>query len=107
RVTTRRLIRVARWTLRPASNNAGINELTMRYTSRPRKSPRQSLFGQRDAYGRRRLSKFEVLEGRQLLTASPLSNWQNADNPRDVNNDGRVSALDAVLVISHLLSHGA
>jgi hypothetical protein len=78
----------------------------MRYTSRPRKSPRQSLFGQRDAHGRRRLSKFEVLEGRELLTASPLSNWQNADNPRDVNNDGRVSALDAVLVISHLLNHG-
>ena len=33
--------------------------------------------------------------------------WHNAINPLDVNQDSRVSPHDALLIINHLMVHGA
>lgn len=46
----------------------------------------------------------ERLEGRELLSGSP---WQNPYNPRDVNNDLRVSPSDALVIVNDLLANGA
>jgi hypothetical protein len=45
----------------------------------------------------------ELLERRELLSGAP---WQNPLNPRDVNNDLRVSPVDALMVINSLLTMG-
>ena len=37
------------------------------------------------------------------LTDTPVSSWQNPENPLDVNADGFVSGLDALLIINRLL----
>src|ERR1051325_4589632 len=55
---------------------------------------------------RRRTSRLELLEGRQLLSGAPLAALHNSFNSRDVNGDGRVSPVDAVLVINDLIKHG-
>ena len=59
----------------------------------------------------RRKHTLELLEGREMLTATalvdgvaPLHNWSL---PQDVNHDGRVSPLDALTVINDLLQHGS
>jgi hypothetical protein len=57
---------------------------------------------------RRRLSS-ERLEDRQLLAADIAitgSPWQNADNARDVNNDGQVTPLDAFVLVYDLTNNG-
>ncbi len=53
---------------------------------------------------RRATPLLEVLESRQLLTASPLHNYMHA---QDVNHDGHVSAIDALLVINDLMRNGS
>lgn len=46
----------------------------------------------------------ESLEDRRLLSASP---WHNAALPLDVNGSGKLSATDALAVVSDLLQNGA
>jgi hypothetical protein len=73
--------------------------------------------------GRRRnqkLGQFEPLESRLLMTCAPVTGpvggvnfyqfcWQNEELPADVNQDGEVAPLDALIVINELsnreLSH--
>ncbi len=49
-------------------------------------------------YGKRRLTS-EKLESRALMAADLIHNFMK---PHDVNDDGKVSALDALVVINHL-----
>jgi Calx-beta domain/SdrD B-like domain/Dockerin type I domain len=58
----------------------------------------------------RRAGTLEVLEGRVLLagdTAAAVAPLQNFFNHRDVNHDGHVSPIDALLVIHDLMVHGS
>jgi uncharacterized protein YndB with AHSA1/START domain len=58
----------------------------------------------------RRAGTLEVLEGRVLLagdTAAAVAPLQNYFNHRDVNHDGHISAMDALLVIHDLMLHGS
>ncbi len=56
---------------------------------------------------RRRISKLEMLEGRAMLTANPaLTPMHNPALADDVNHDGVVSPLDALLLINDLKLHG-
>ena len=51
-----------------------------------------------------------MLEGRVLLagdTGAAVAPWHNQFNPKDVNHDYRVTARDALLVISDLMTNGA
>lgn len=65
--------------------------------------PRSSRKARRDL----RLSRTgERLEARALLAAD-LSPWQNVAQPLDVNADGSVAPLDALIVINDLNAHGA
>ncbi len=51
---------------------------------------------------RRRISRIESLEARQLLAAEIVSPMHNTHLPADVNLDGKVTALDALNVINLL-----
>jgi hypothetical protein len=42
-----------------------------------------------------------------LVVVAPRSPWQNPVTPPDVNNDGRVSAIDVLQIINHLNQHGS
>jgi hypothetical protein len=42
----------------------------------------------------------------RIVITTYRANWHNARNPNDVNDDGRVSASDAMLIISDLLVNG-
>lgn len=50
----------------------------------------------------RKLS-FEQLGPRDMLSASP---WQNPDHPNDVNGDGFLDVVDAVVLINDLVTNG-
>jgi ribosomal protein L35AE/L33A len=52
-------------------------------------------------------SGYESLEVRSLLTVDAMSAWHNPGNPADVNDDGHVVPLDALLVINDLNVYGA
>lgn len=57
----------------------------------------------------RRVNTLEVLEGRVMLagnTAAVLAPWHNPLVAQDVNHDGRVSPIDALLVIDDLKLRG-
>ncbi|MCA9226408.1 MAG: hypothetical protein KDA47_12380, partial [Planctomycetales bacterium] len=71
---------------------------------------------------RRRRLGMEALECRRVMDAAGLvsmpneeaaefaavaSDWQNIEQPDDVNADGEVSAIDALLVINQLNRSGA
>ncbi|MDA8745662.1 fibro-slime domain-containing protein [Rubripirellula amarantea] len=45
-----------------------------------------------------RRSHFQILEDRRML----VSDWQNPVTPADVNDDGKITALDALVVINDL-----
>lgn len=49
----------------------------------------------------------ERLETRAMLAADSLSAWHNFANAYDVNNDGRVTALDALNVVNALNTGGS
>jgi hypothetical protein len=49
----------------------------------------------------------EALERRVLLAVDSGTPWHNADYPRDVNGDHRVSPIDALIVINSLLVNGS
>jgi len=51
-----------------------------------------------------RFLRLEPLEDRRLLSASP---WHNAAMPLDVNGSGKLTATDALAVVSDLLVSGA
>ena len=57
----------------------------------------------------RRPPTFELLEKRALLAGGGLTTafWQNPSNHADVNNDSRVTPLDALMVINDLNARGA
>ncbi|QDV85708.1 dockerin type I domain-containing protein [Planctomycetes bacterium TBK1r] len=54
---------------------------------------------------RKRSLQFEAMEGRRLLAGDVC--FQNVDMPADVNNDNRVSAIDALAIINHLSRSGS
>jgi hypothetical protein len=59
---------------------------------------------------RRRVNALEMLEGRVMLAADmalATTPWHNFSSPVDVNNDGHVTAFDALLVINDVLLHGS
>ncbi len=59
----------------------------------------------RRSLNRRRPCAFEQLESRHLMAGDLLdSSWHNLREPTDVNGDGTVSPLDALLVIGELNS---
>ena len=41
------------------------------------------------------------------ITVNPVRPWQNQTNPRDVNNDGFVSPIDALLIINRINTQGS
>src|SRR5207244_8245432 len=69
--------------------------------------PRLSL-GKRAAGSRNRMGYvcFELLESRALLSADGIS-MRNLLNRPDVNSDGHVSPLDALMVINDLNANGS
>ena len=62
----------------------------------------------RSARNQKRLRSFasEQLESRVLLAGDTLA-WHNADMPLDTNEDGRITSLDALLVVNELNRNGA
>ncbi|MEM6689483.1 MAG: dockerin type I domain-containing protein [Planctomycetota bacterium] len=85
----------------------------MTYTRSNRPSKRQ-----------RRRMLFQAMESRRLLAGDvfnssimpenavasageDVSAYHNSERPTDVNNDARTGALDALLVINHLIVHGS
>jgi hypothetical protein len=52
-------------------------------------------------------SGFTITSIFPLTVIPPRSPWQNPLNPTDVNGDGRVSALDVLMIINHLNEHGS
>lgn len=73
-----------------------------------RNTARRATSTDRSAKARRkhrpmRTRLFEMLEGRSMLSGSP---WQNPANRRDVNTDGRVTPIDALIIINDLVTNG-
>ena len=74
--------------------------------------PLRSLFSRRNKKVRQRKSQrrrmqFERLQARELMAADlATSAWHNAEDAYDVNDDGHVSPLDALIVINDLNDRG-
>ena len=84
--------------------------LAVRQPSRLRSSPvkiemaRRAKLRTRHTAANRCRPCVEQLEGRLLLAASP---WHNAFLPPDVDADGKIAPLDALLVVNELNANGS
>ena len=65
---------------------------------------RRARFRTRKAAANRYRPRVECLESRLLMTASP---WQNSFLPPDVDADGAVAPIDALLVVNELNANGS
>ena len=71
-------------------------------TTRSKRSARS----QKRRRSARRNFMSEQLESRVLLAGDTLA-WHNAELPMDTNGDGRITSLDALLVVNELNANGA
>ena len=91
-------------TRNPTRGAVSVNATTgvVRYTPNPGVSGEDTFF-----YTVRDNTGIVSNEAKVTVTVTPIRHWQNSTNRLDANNDGRITPLDALVIINRLNTTGA